>query len=165
MASARAGGGIPGASTRGFGRVIANFAAWYPVDEKLELQFRAQGGAVLATTRNGIPSVLLFRTGGATTVRGYEFESLGVPDGSAIVPGRYYAVFNAEATRWVGNAWGVAAFVDAGNAIDSLDDVHLALGYGVGLRVRTPLGPFRVDVAYGQDVHKVRLDFSVGLTF
>lgn len=165
MASVQAGGGIPGVSTRGFGRVLGHFAAWYPVDAKNELQFRAQGGAVLASTRDGIPSVLLFRTGGDTTVRGYEFESLGVQAGSATVPGRYYAVFNAEATHWVRAAWGVAAFVDAGNATDSLDNAHLALGYGVGLRVRTPLGPFRVDVAYGQDVHKVRLHFSVGLTF
>jgi translocation and assembly module TamA len=41
----------------------------------------------------------------------------------------------------------------------------LALGYGIGGRVRTPLGPFRLDIAYGQDVQKVRLQFSVGLTF
>ena len=44
-------------------------------------------------------------------------------------------------------------------------DAHLALGYGIGARIRTPLGPFRLDVAYGQDVHQVRVQFSVGLTF
>ena len=81
------------------------------------------------------------------------------------LPGRYYAVFNVEVTHWIREAWGIAAFVDAGNAIDTLSDAHLALGYGVGLRVRTPLGPFRVDLAYGQDVHKVRVHLSVGLTF
>jgi translocation and assembly module TamA len=165
MASVQAGGGIPGVSTRGFGRVLGHFAAWWPIDAKDELQFRAQGGAVLATTRDGIPSALLFRTGGDTTVRGYAFESLGVQDGDATVPGRYYAVLNTELTHWVREAWGIAAFVDAGNATDSLSDAHLALGYGAGLRVRTPLGPFRVDVAYGQDVHSVRIHFSVGLTF
>ena len=120
---------------------------------------------MLAESRDGIPSVLLFRTGGDTTVRGYAFESLGVQDGDATVPGRYYAVFNGEVTHWIAEAWGIAAFVDAGNAVDSLSDAHLALGYGLGLRVRSPLGPFRVDLAYGQDVHKVRVHFSVGLTF
>ena len=60
---------------------------------------------------------------------------------------------------------GLAAFVDAGNAVDSLSDLHLALGYGLGARVRTPLGPFRLDLAYGQDVHRVRVHFSVGLAF
>jgi hypothetical protein len=78
MASVQAGGGIPGASTRGFGRVLANFSAWYPVGANYELQFRAQGGAVLAPTRSGIPSVLLFRTGShAARLR---VQSLGVPD-------------------------------------------------------------------------------------
>ena len=85
--------------------------------------------------------------------------------GDATVPGRYYAVFNLEATHWIREAWGIAAFVDAGNATDDLSNTHLALGYGVGLRVRSPLGPFRVDLAYGQDVHKVRVHLSVGLTF
>ncbi len=165
MASAQAGAGIPGVSTRGFGRVLGRFVTWYPLSPLLELELRAQAGAVLSPTRDGIPSVLLFRTGGDTTVRGYAFESLGVQQGSAVVPGRYYAVLNAEATRWIGEAWGIAAFVDAGNATDSLTNVHLALGYGAGLRVRTPLGPFRLDLAYGQDVHQVRVHFSVGITF
>ena len=165
MASLEGGGGPPGVSTLGFGRVIGRFASWLPIDDKNEFQFRAQGGAVLATSRVGIPSALLFRTGGDTTVRGYAFESLGVQDGAAIVPGRYYAVFNGEATHWIKEAWGIAAFIDAGNAVDSLSNTHLALGYGVGARVRSPLGPFRVDLAYGQDVHKFRVHLSVGLTF
>lgn len=165
MASLQGGGGIPGISTRGFGRVIGRFASWVPIDAKNEFQFRAQGGAVFAPTRDGIPSALLFRTGGDTTVRGYAFESLGAQEGDAIVPVRYYAVFNAEATHWIKEAWGIAAFIDAGNAVDSLSDAHLALGYGIGARVRSPLGPFRVDLAYGQDVHKFRVHLSVGLTF
>ena len=85
--------------------------------------------------------------------------------GDAVVGGRYYAVASAEVTRWIGENWGIATFVDAGNATDSLHDFHLALGYGVGARLRTPIGPFRVDVAYGQDVHSVRVHFSVGLSF
>jgi translocation and assembly module TamA len=165
MAVVHAGGGIPGASTRGFGRLLGRVSAWLPIDDKHELQLRGEAGAVLAPTRDGIPSTLLFRTGGDTTVRGYAFESLGVQDGDAVVPGRYLAVASVDAIRWIGEAWGVAAFVDAGNATDSLTDFHLALGYGVGARVRTPLGPFRLDLAYGQDVHKVRVHFSVGLSF
>ncbi len=165
MASAFAGGGIPGVSTRNFGRVRGRFAWWLPIDESNELNLRAEGGAVLAGGRDGVPSKLLFRTGGSTTVRGYDFESLGVEDGDAIVPGRYYAVASVDAIRWINELWGLAVFLDAGNAVDSLSSAHLALGYGVGARVRTPLGPFRLDIAYGQDVHAVRVHFSVGLTF
>jgi len=160
-----AGGGIPGVSTRSFGRLRARYAWWLPLDKDNDLNFRAEGGAVLAGSRNGIPSKLLFRTGGSTTVRGYDFESLGVREGDAIVPGRYYGVANVDLIHWINAFWGVAAFIDAGNAVDSLSNPHLALGYGIGGRVRTPLGPFRLDIAYGQDVQKVRIQFSVGLTF
>ena len=156
MASAFAGGGVPGVSTRAFGRLRGRFAWWLPFGRSNELDVRAEGGAVLAGSRDGIPSTLLFRTGGSTTVRGYDFESLGVTDGGAIVPGRYYGVASVDAIHWIDELWGLAAFVDAGNAVDSLSGAHLALGYGVGARVRTPLGPFRLDVAYGQDVHTVR---------
>jgi translocation and assembly module TamA len=165
MVSGQAGGGVPGASTRGFGRVVGRFAAWVPIDAKNQLYFRGDAGAVIASTRDGIPSPLLFRTGGDTTVRGYAFQSLGVQDGSAIVGGRYYAVASAELTHWISESWGLAAFADAGNAGDSLSGLSPALGYGVGVRVRTPLGPFRLDLAYGQQVHQVRLHFSVGLSF
>ena len=165
MASVQFGGGIPGVSTRGFGRVIGRFAGWIPLDRATQLNIRGEAGAVLAPARDGIPSTLLFRTGGDTTVRGYAFESLGVDQGNAIVGGRYFTAASVEAIRWIGESWGLAAFVDAGNAGDSLPDFRLALGYGVGARIRTPLGPFRLDVAYGQDVREVRLHFSVGLSF
>jgi translocation and assembly module TamA len=160
------GGGIPGVSTRGFGRVIAQWAGWYPLDRQWTLSGRAEAGAVLADSRDGIPSALLFRTGGDTTVRGYAFQSLGVKSGDATVPGRYYAVASGEITRWFSESIGMAAFVDAGNAGDEPSALsHLALGYGLGARLRTPIGPFRFDVAYGQDTRQVRLHLSVGLSF
>jgi translocation and assembly module TamA len=165
MTSLFAGVGVPGISTRTFGRVRGQYAAWLPLSKDSEINLRAEAGAVLAGSRDGIPSKLLFRTGGSTTVRGYDFESLGVRVGDAIVPGRYYAVASVDAIRWIDSFWGIGVFVDAGNAVDSLSDAHLAVGYGVGARVRTPLGPFRLDVAYGHDVHQVRVQFSVGLTF
>lgn len=165
MANLQVGYGIPGASTEQFGRVIAKSVAWVPLTRNNTLNLRADAGAVIADSRIGIPSNFLFRTGGDTTVRGYAFESLGVQQGSAVVGGRYYAVASAEVDHWVTEAWGLAAFVDAGNATDTLKEFHFALGYGVGARVRTPIGPFRLDVAYGQDAHSVRVHFSVGLSF
>ncbi len=165
MVSAFVGGGVPGISTRNFGRVRGRFAAWLPFAENNELNFRAEAGAVLAGSRDGIPSTLLFRTGGSTTVRGYDFESLGVDQNGVVLPGRYYAVASVDAIHWMNESWGLAAFIDAGNAVDSWSHAHLALGYGIGARIRTPLGPFRLDVAYGQDVRQVRVQFSVGLTF
>jgi translocation and assembly module TamA len=165
MATLQVGGGVPGASTERFGRVIGKAVAWWPLPGDNQFTARADAGAVIADSRVGIPSTFLFRTGGDTTVRGYAFDSLGVEQGDAIVGGRYYAVASAEVIHWITPSWGAAVFVDAGNATDTLSEFHFAAGYGIGARVRTPIGPFRLDVAYGQDVGSVRLHFSVGLSF
>jgi translocation and assembly module TamA len=58
-----------------------------------------------------------------------------------------------------------AVFVDAGNAADRWTTLHPVLGYGVGVHYRSPVGPLRLDVAYGQDVHQLRLHLSVGVAF
>jgi translocation and assembly module TamA len=157
--------GVPGASTRGFERVIARYAVWQPINRLWSVTARAEAGAVIAADRRDIPSELLFRTGGDTTVRGYAFESLGLRQGDAVLPTRYYTVASIEVTRWISHALGVATFVDAGNAFDEIADFDVALGYGVGARVRTPIGPLRLDVAYGEQSRQVRLHFSVGVTF
>ncbi|MGI8894263.1 MAG: autotransporter assembly complex protein TamA [Casimicrobiaceae bacterium] len=165
MANAQAGVGIPGVSSRGFLRFIGRTAAWWPLGRETQLKVRADVGAVIADARDGIPSNFLFRTGGDTTVRGYAFESLGVQRGTAVIGGRYYAVGSAEVTQWVNESIGIAAFVDAGNATDSLARFSPAVGYGAGLRLKTPIGPFRFDVAYGEETEEVRIHFSVGLSF
>jgi translocation and assembly module TamA len=155
----------PGVSSRAFGRVIGKLAWFLPLTRDVDASARVEAGAVLADTSSGIPQAMLFRTGGDTTVRGYAFESLGVSQGSAVVGGRYYGVASAEAVYWAWESIGIAAFVDAGNAVDQLSGFRFALGYGLGGRVRTPAGPLRLDVAYGQDTREVRIHFSFGLTF
>ncbi len=144
------------------GRVIGKAIFWWPLSRENQLSVRADAGAVIADSRVGIPSVFLFRTGGDTTVRGYAFESLGVQQGSAVVGGRYYAVASVEVVHWINASLGLAAFVDAGNATDSASHLDPVVGYGVGGRLRTPIGPFRLDVAYGQETGSVRVHFLRG---
>ena len=98
-------------------------------------------------------------------MRGYEFESLGIQQGDAIVGGRRLAVGSMEYTHWIGENWGAAAFVDIGNAWDEGLSFDPALGYGVGGRFRTPIGPIRADLAYGEKTGQFRIHFSVGYTF
>ncbi len=155
----------PGISSREFGQLMAAGVVYVPLSPRDELRLRADAGWIVSDTSEDIPQHFLFRTGGDTSVRGYEYQSLGVDTGEAIVGGRYLAVGSAEYTRWVGAAWGVAGFVDAGNATDDLDDFHLALGDGLGLRVRSPVGAFRFDLAYGEETSTVRLHFSLGVRF
>jgi len=155
----------PGVSSRAFGRAVGKFSWFVPLARNLDGIVRTEAGAVLADTSSGIPQAMLFRTGGDTTVRGYAFESLGVKAGDAIVGGRYYSLASAEAVYWAWDNLGIAAFVDAGNAVDSLSDFRFAVGYGLGGRARTPAGPLRLDLAYGQDTRQFRIHFSFGLTF
>ena len=169
IALVQVGVGVPGASTRAFERIIARYAMWQPIGASWSFTARAEAGAVIAKARTDIPSALLFRTGGDTTVRGYAFDSLGIKQGDAILPTRYYYATSVELVRWIGDAWGVAGFVDAGDAFDQSSGqstgASVAIGYGIGARVKTPIGPFRLDVAYGEASHQVRLHFSVGVTF
>ena len=158
-------GGAPDAlSTHGFTRATASATLLIPLGRIDDLQLRAEGGIVLASSREGIPSSFLFRTGGDQTVRGYAFESLGVRKGDAVVGGRYLAIGSVEYTHWFAPLWGLAAFADAGNAWDG-GGYAPVLGVGGGPRFRTPIGPIRIDVAYGAAEKSWRLHFSVGFVF
>lgn len=165
MAQLQAGGAPPGVSTRAFGRAIGRAAYYYPLTPRDDLALRAEAGAVLAKRSTGIPQSMLFRTGGSTSVRGYDLESLGDTESGAVLGGRYFALASVEATHWFTERIGAALFVDAGNAWNERPSELFALGTGVGLRAASPIGPLRIDVAYGERDRTVRLHFSLGLTF
>jgi translocation and assembly module TamA len=159
-----AGGAPPGLASRQFSRATGQLALFLPLARRSDLALRGEVGGVWAEERSGIPSSFLFRTGGDNTVRGYAFESLGVGLGNAVVGGRYMAVGSAEYIQWLAESWGAAVFVDAGNAWDS-GRFEPAIGAGFGGRFRTPIGPVRADLAYGEQTKNWRVHFSVGFTF
>lgn len=148
-----------------FVRLYTRFVHYQPVGEADTLILRVEGGATLAPSRDGIPQDFLFRTGGAQTVRGYAYQSLGVREGSATVGGRYMAVASAEYVRWFRPDWGTAFFVDSGDAADARSDFRLRTGYGVGARWRSPAGPLAADLAWSQDERRLRLHFGVAIAF
>jgi translocation and assembly module TamA len=150
-------------SDASFGRLHTKGTYLLPVRSFGTVVLRAEVGVVLAESSAGIPSAYLFRTGGDNTVRGYAYESLGVPEGGSIVGGRYLGVGSIEYIQWIKPEWGAAVFVDAGNAVDDLQAFDVALGYGVGARWRSPIGTVNLDVAYGQQVDEWRLHFSAGI--
>lgn len=165
IAHVEAGVAPPGVSTRAFLRPVARLAWYRPLGPMRDLVLQAQAGAAIASASTGIPQYFLFRTGGSTSVRGYDPDSLGVRRGAAVLGGRYFALASAEVTHWFNDFLGAAAFIDAGNAADELRELRPAYGIGAGLRARTPLGPFRLDVAYGEAHRSLRVHFSIGLTF
>lgn len=135
------------------------------------LALRAEGGAVVANRSARIPSSLLFRTGGGTTVRGYAFRAIGIdyPD-DVIGPGNYMAIGSVEWQRPIlsegrPGALEHTVFLDFGDVADKPQELHPRFGIGTGLRIKTPVGPMEVDVAYGLKSRKFRLHFSVGFVF
>ncbi|MBT0960624.1 autotransporter assembly complex protein TamA [Denitromonas iodatirespirans] len=166
VVSGQIGGGAKAAlSDQNFLRLAGRVVRYQPVGERDVIILRADGGVTLAPSRDGIPQDFLFRTGGAQSVRGYAYQSLGVAEGSATVGGRYMAAVSAEYVHWLKNDWGIAAFVDAGNAADERATFRLKPGYGLGARWRSPAGPLAVDLAYGHDDRTLRLHFAIAVAF
>lgn len=152
-------------SDQNFLRLHSRVQQFIPLGKNNTLILHGEIGYTAAESRQGIPQDYLFRTGGTGSVRGYAYQSLGVKEGAAIVGGRYLAVGSIEATHWLDESWGIAAFVDAGDAVDSLQDARLAVGYGLGGRWRSPAGPLGVDLAYGQRTSEFQLHFSLAIPF
>lgn len=160
------GGGARAAlSDQNFLRLHGRVQHYLPVGSRDTLALRAELGRTFADSRLHIPQDYLFRTGGTASVRGYAYQSLGVKEGEATVGGRYLAVGSAEYTHWLNDSWGVATFIDAGDAVDELRAARLAVGYGIGVRWRSPAGPIAADLAYGQRERQLHLHFSLAIPF
>jgi translocation and assembly module TamA len=125
----------------------------------------AELGVVAAGSREDIPSENLFRTGGAQSLRGYRYQSLGVPEAGAITGGRYLVLGSLEYQHPVTSVVKAAVFYDRGNATDSLAGFSTYAGYGAGARWKTPIGPLMVDLAWGEDSRRPRLHLAVGYGF
>ena len=156
---------LPVLTDERFLRATARIVNYRPVGASGTFILRGEAGAVASREKAGVPSTFLFRAGGDQSVRGYAYQQLGIRQGTAIVPGRYLATASAEYQWFFKPPYGVAFFYDAGNAADTLRELHPQSGYGIGARWRSPVGPINVDVAYGHAVKEVRLHFSLGFTF
>lgn len=148
-----------------FTRLRARAQKWWPIGERDVLTTRAEVGKVWSAARVSVPDDFGFRTGGARSIRGYRYQSIGTKRGDATVGAPALAVASVEYDHYFDERFGVGVFVDAGDAAESFGDMKMAIGYGVGGRVRTPAGPLFLDVAWGQRERDLRLHFSLGLAF
>ncbi len=152
-------------STQDFIRTYARHQSWWPIGSKDVILLRAEIGHTLASSRFGVPQEYLFRAGGIQSIRGYDFKSIGVQEGNAIVGGRAMATGTIEYTRWITHQWGAAAFADIGSAADSWQKMHPFIGYGGGVRWRSPAGPIALDLARSHETGTLRFHFSMAVAF
>ncbi len=127
------------------------------------LAFNIQGGTVIGD----LPPYEAFSMGGSNSVRGYAEGDVG--------SGRSFIQATAEYRFPIISAIGGALFVDFASDLGSGSDVPgdpagvrgkpgSGFGYGIGVRVQSPLGPIRVDYGFN-DQGDSRLHFGIGERF
>ncbi|MGK7925446.1 MAG: BamA/TamA family outer membrane protein, partial [Spirulina sp.] len=125
--------------------------------------FNLQAGTIIGD----LPPYEAFSIGGANSVRGFAEGDLG--------SGRSYFQATAEYRFPILSFVGGALFVDYGTDLGTADDVPgnpasvrgkpgSGFGYGVGVRIQSPLGPIRVDYGFNDDGDS-RLHFGIGERF
>ena len=153
-----------GPLARAYGRILY----FHPFARDWHATLRLEGGQVFARQAVGVPDTLLFRAGGEDSVRGYEYRSLGPVVNGVITSGRSLLTASAEVARPVSSrlpqVWG-AAFIDAGHAAARFSELKPVVGVGVGVRYRSPIGPLKLDLAYGVEEKRARLHLSAGVSF
>lgn len=151
----------------GLGDVFFNY------QEKLVLEFKVRAGwADEYDDTKSVPIYERFFAGGADTVRGYKERSIGPRDSRTGDPigGESMLIGNAEATYPIFKNFKIAVFYDLGNVWEKSDDIasgDFKSAVGCGVRIKTPIGPVKIDMGYPLDeAHpgdkkKVRFHFSM----
>ena len=138
-----------------------------PVGEADQLLLRGSLGMSWSDDFASVPISLRFFAGGDMSVRGYSFKSLGATDAAGnVVGGENLLVMSAEYQWMFKNPFGMAAFVDSGNAFNGTD-ISLKTGAGLGALWRSPVGMIGLYLAHGfeNEDESFRLHFSLGAEF
>jgi translocation and assembly module TamA len=119
-----------------------------PTDGVIAL--RATVASVLGAGQFDLPPDRRLYAGGSATVRGFKYQTVGplFADGNP-VGGTSMDAGTIEFRQHLFDDFGMAAFVDAGQASASSAPFTgtVRVGAGLGVRYYTPIGPVRVDVA------------------
>jgi len=111
---------------------------------------RADIGTTWVSDFDKLPSSLRFFAGGDQSVRGYALDKISPVDGEGNEGGgRHLVVGSLEYEYRLFEQWGLAAFVDSGDAFD--DGLDMKTGVGIGVHWYSPIGPVRVDLGHALD--------------
>lgn len=126
---------------------------------------RLDGGAILMESLRNLPPSLRFFAGGDNSIRGYGYETVSPRnDEDELTGARYMLTGSVEYQYRLTGNWWLAAFTDYGSAWDDTPD--WVQGVGLGVRWASPVGPVRLDFAFGLDQPAggsgFQLHFSLG---
>ncbi|MEO6968264.1 MAG: autotransporter assembly complex family protein [Rhodanobacteraceae bacterium] len=154
----------PGIDTR-FAQLLAD-AKWIRAfDGRNRLILRGNAGITSVGDFDKLPPELRFFAGGAQSIRGYAYQTIGPRNAfDRVVGGTHLLVGSATLEHYFTPKWGGALFVDSGDAFDG-SNFHAHTGVGAGVRWRSPIGLVRVDlgVPVGDSRHSgVQLHIAIG---
>ncbi|MGF1686402.1 autotransporter assembly complex protein TamA [Photobacterium japonica] len=124
---------------------------------------RVDAGAVFADNLEDIPPSMRFFVGGDNSLRGYSYQSVAPRDSEGkLLGGKYMATSTLEYQYRVYGDWWGAVFYDYGAAWN--DTPEWLAGAGVGVRWASPVGPIRLDFAWGleKETDKFQIHFILG---
>ncbi len=154
--------GGPLGGDKNFTKFFARASHYFPMPRNAVLEVRGRLGlAEPYGDTSKIPIYERFFAGGAYTIRGYEERKVGpvTNDGDHDpLGGASMAIGNIEYTYPLFSFLKVAAFYDIGNVWEKVGDIFsnknangvensggLKSSVGLGLRIRTPIGPIMLD--------------------
>lgn len=119
---------------------------------RVVLAGRAQLGSVIGPPASGVTPDFLFFSGGAGTVRGQPYESLGIPVGTGVAGGKSFLGLSGEIRGKVTDSLSLVGFydygvVDTSSFIGSGAEDHAGAGIGVRYDLGG-FGPLRFDLAF-----------------
>ena len=155
-------------SSTAMARATARAGYFYTPENKKLGTFivRGQAGYVYAREGEDVPSSLMFRTGGASSIRGYELDSIGLEGPkNSVLPDRALLVGSLEYQFPITKSVSGAVFHDVGDVTNNFKNMNMQHGTGVGVRWFSPVAPFSFDVAYGHQDKKIRWHISLGTRF
>jgi translocation and assembly module TamA len=155
------------ASSTSLTQLRLNGGLTLPVREFDQWVLRGTLGSSVSGDFDKVPISLRYFTGGDQSVRGYGYKSLGASDAQGnVLGGEHLVVLSAEYQWMFKNPFGMAAFVDTGNAFNGTD-IQLKTGAGLGALWRSPVGMVGLYLAHGfeNEDESFRLHFSLGAEF
>jgi outer membrane protein insertion porin family len=158
--------GGPLGGDKNYWKFFGRASHYFPMPGGAVLEIRGRLGlAQPYSSTEKIPISERFFAGGAYTIRGYEERKVGPVDNNGDpLGGASMVVGNIEYTYPLFSFLKVAAFYDVGNVWEKLGDIFssqdgngglnsggIKSGLGIGLRIKTPIGPIMLDYGFPMD--------------
>jgi translocation and assembly module TamA len=146
-----------------FGQITSSAKYVRAMGGASRLLVRGELGTTFGENVRDLPATVRYFTGGDTSVRGYDYETIGpLDDDGKVIGGSNLATASVEIDRLIREDWAIAVFADTGSAFND-SDIDLKTGVGIGVRWFSPFGPIRLDIAHPLDDDETDVRFHITL--